>query len=133
MSGSRNGVAAKLALEEKCALYTHCYGHALNLAVSITMKKSKVCCDAMEVSGGSSRVRLGSSEPPFYTQPHPKLLALYPHLAALLPLVVSSVINLLRTMLFSPSLPLGRSTRRLRREARAVRLVGKSTQLLRFH
>ena len=43
-------------------------------------------------------VRLGSSEPPFYTQPHPKLLA--PHLAALLPLVVSSVINLLRTMLF---------------------------------
>ncbi len=50
MSGSRNGVAAKLALEEKCALYTHCYGHALNLAVSTTMKKSKVCCDAMEVA-----------------------------------------------------------------------------------
>ncbi len=33
-----------------CSVYTHCYGHALNLAVSTTMKKSKVCCDAMEVA-----------------------------------------------------------------------------------
>ena len=50
MSGSRNGVTAKLALEEKRALYTHCYRHALNLAVGTTMKKSKICCAAMEVA-----------------------------------------------------------------------------------
>ena len=49
MSDSRNGVAAKLALEEKRALYTHCYGHALKVAVGTIMKKSKICCAAMEL------------------------------------------------------------------------------------
>ena len=33
MSGSRNGVATQIMAEEKRAVYTHCYGHALNLAV----------------------------------------------------------------------------------------------------
>ena len=32
MSGSRNGVAARLHAEEKRGVYTHCYGHAFNLA-----------------------------------------------------------------------------------------------------
>jgi len=50
MSGSRNGVAKKILEEENRALYTHCYGHALNLAVSNTMKKSKVCKDALETA-----------------------------------------------------------------------------------
>ena len=50
MSGSRNGVAKKILEEENRALYTHCYGHALNLAVSDTMKKSKVCRDALETA-----------------------------------------------------------------------------------
>ena len=50
MSGSRNGVAAKLVAEEKRALYTHCYAHALNLAIGSTLKQSKTCCDAMEVA-----------------------------------------------------------------------------------
>ena len=50
MSGSRNGVAARLRAEEMRAVYTHCYGHALNLAVGATLKQSKICCDAMEVA-----------------------------------------------------------------------------------
>ena len=28
----------------------HCYVHALNLAVSYTVKQSKVCCEALEVA-----------------------------------------------------------------------------------
>ena len=32
MSGIRNGVAAQISKEEKRVVYTHCYGHALNLA-----------------------------------------------------------------------------------------------------
>ena len=40
MSGSRGGVAAQLLAEEKQAVYTHCYAHALNLAVGRTIKES---------------------------------------------------------------------------------------------
>jgi len=50
MSCSRNGVAAKMALEEERAVYTHYYGHALILAVGTTMKKSKICCTTMDGS-----------------------------------------------------------------------------------
>ena len=32
MAGIRNGVATQLRAEESRALYSHCYGHALNLA-----------------------------------------------------------------------------------------------------
>ena len=49
MTGCRNGVAAQLRQEESRAVLTHCYGHALNLAVGDTLKKSKVCRDAMDV------------------------------------------------------------------------------------
>ena len=38
MSGSRRVVAEQICGDEKKALYTHCYGHALNLAVSNTIK-----------------------------------------------------------------------------------------------
>ena len=50
MSGSRRGIAAQICGDEKKALYTHCYGHALNLAVSDTIKQSKVCCDALDTA-----------------------------------------------------------------------------------
>ena len=33
MSGIRRGTAAQFLLKEPRALYNHCYGHALNLAV----------------------------------------------------------------------------------------------------
>eukprot|EP00731_Ephydatia_muelleri_P034281 Em0054g4a len=39
MSGIRNGVAIQLCKEEPRAVYTHCYGHALNLAVSDAIKE----------------------------------------------------------------------------------------------
>ena len=50
MSGSRSGVSARILSEEKRAVFMHCYGHALNLAVGGTLKQSKICCDAMEVA-----------------------------------------------------------------------------------
>ena len=48
MSGIKNGVTAQLLTEEKCAIFSHCYGHALNLAVGYTMKQSTVCSEALE-------------------------------------------------------------------------------------
>ena len=50
MSGTRGGVARKIADEESRALYTHCYSHALNLAVSDTVKKSQLCKDALDTA-----------------------------------------------------------------------------------
>jgi len=37
------GVATIITQEESHALYAHCYGHALNLAVADTGKQSNVC------------------------------------------------------------------------------------------
>ena len=50
MSGAKNGVAAQIATTKKRAVYMHSYAHALNLAVSYTVKQSKVCCEALEVA-----------------------------------------------------------------------------------
>ncbi len=50
MSGSKSGVVARLCSEEKCAMYSHCYGHALNLDVCTTIKQSTVCNDAIDVA-----------------------------------------------------------------------------------
>ena len=50
MSGRRSGVATQLASEEPRALYTHCYGHALNLAVGDVMKQHKSMHDALDVA-----------------------------------------------------------------------------------
>jgi len=50
MSRSRNGVATQIAREENRALYVHCFGHVLNLAVADTVKQSKVCRDALETA-----------------------------------------------------------------------------------
>ena len=50
MSGARNGVATKILENERRALYTHCYALSLNLTVSDTMKKSKVCRDALDMA-----------------------------------------------------------------------------------
>ena len=42
MAGIRSGLAAKIFNLESRALYTHCYGHALNLAVQDMLKSIKV-------------------------------------------------------------------------------------------
>jgi len=38
MAGSKSRVATRILSEEPKALYTHCYGHSLNLAVCDTVK-----------------------------------------------------------------------------------------------
>ena len=50
MAGVKSGVAAKIASEEPRAIYTHCYGHALNLACADTIKKCRVMKDAIDTS-----------------------------------------------------------------------------------
>ncbi len=42
MSGIRNGVAKRIRDDEPRAIYTHCYGHSLNLAVGDTIKNSSI-------------------------------------------------------------------------------------------
>ena len=48
MRVARNGVAKQLSDEESRAVYTHFYGHLLNLAESI--KNSKIMKDALDVT-----------------------------------------------------------------------------------
>ena len=50
MSGGRNGVATQISKMEKRAVFTHCYAHALNLAVGDSIKNLNVCCDAMDTA-----------------------------------------------------------------------------------
>ena len=50
MSGIRSGVAKQIADFEPRAIFTHCYGHALNLAVADTVKQSKVMRNALETT-----------------------------------------------------------------------------------
>ena len=50
MSGARKGVVTIITQEESRALYTHCYGHALNLAIADMVKQSKVCRDALDTA-----------------------------------------------------------------------------------
>ena len=49
MSGVRHGVATQFLSEEPRALYNHCYGHALNLAVRDTIKQVKLLRDTLDI------------------------------------------------------------------------------------
>ena len=48
MAGCRTGVATTLLHKEPRALYTHCYGHALNLAVQDSVKANSVLRDTLD-------------------------------------------------------------------------------------
>ncbi|XP_052818330.1 zinc finger MYM-type protein 1-like [Mya arenaria] len=48
MSGTKRGVATNITAEEPRAIYTHCYGYALNLAVGDTIRGSKVMRDSLD-------------------------------------------------------------------------------------
>ncbi|XP_065891716.1 zinc finger MYM-type protein 1-like [Dysidea avara] len=48
MAGSHNGVANKVQDMEPKAVFTHCYGHALNLAVGDTIKKCVMLRDCLD-------------------------------------------------------------------------------------
>lgn len=50
MMGTRSGVAKQLSDEENCAVFLHCYGHALNLAVGDSVRNSKLLKDALEIT-----------------------------------------------------------------------------------
>ena len=50
MVGSRSGVSTQLFSEKPHALYTHCYGHALNLAMGDVMKKSRLMGDTLNTT-----------------------------------------------------------------------------------
>lgn len=50
MSGCRSGVATRLCQEEPRAVYTHCYGHALNLACGDTIKHCKLIQDSLDTT-----------------------------------------------------------------------------------
>ena len=50
MTGSTSGVAKQIQEKESRAVLTHCYGHALNLAISDTIKQSKLCRDSMDTA-----------------------------------------------------------------------------------
>ena len=49
MAGKCKGVAKRILEEEPTALYTHCYGHSLNLACSDAIKGCTVVQNALEV------------------------------------------------------------------------------------
>ncbi|XP_065886227.1 zinc finger MYM-type protein 1-like [Dysidea avara] len=50
MSGLRSGVATRIQQLESRAIYTHCYGHSLNLAAGDTIKKSTVMKKALDIT-----------------------------------------------------------------------------------
>ena len=50
MSSSKRGVAKRISDLEPRAVYTHCYGHALNLAAGDTLKQSKLMKEALETT-----------------------------------------------------------------------------------
>ena len=56
MSGIRSGVATQISSEESWALYTHCYGHSLDLAACDTIKRSKVVKDALDITHEVSKL-----------------------------------------------------------------------------
>ncbi|KAL5509716.1 hypothetical protein EMCRGX_G005134 [Ephydatia muelleri] len=51
MARSRTGTATQLRHVEERAICTHCYGHALNLAVADVVKQSKVIRDVLDTVG----------------------------------------------------------------------------------
>ena len=56
MSGCKNGVAKQFSDKETKAIYTHCNGHTLNLAVGDTVKKSKIMRDALDTTYEMSKL-----------------------------------------------------------------------------
>ena len=50
MCGARNGIATRFSREEPRAIFIHCYGHALNLAVGDCVKKNTILRDTLDVT-----------------------------------------------------------------------------------
>ena len=54
--GHQTGVATQIAQEEPKALFVHCYGHSFNLAMSDTIKGTKLLRDSMDVTRKFSKL-----------------------------------------------------------------------------
>ena len=50
MSGIKSGVARQISDIEQRPLFTHCYSHTVNLAVSDVLKQSKLMSDALDLT-----------------------------------------------------------------------------------
>ena len=50
MSGAKSGVVARMHAAEPRAVFTHCYGHALNLACADTIRQCKLMRDALDTT-----------------------------------------------------------------------------------
>ena len=50
MRGHKSGVSTIISQIEPRALYTHCYGHSLNIAASDSLNKSKVMKEALQTT-----------------------------------------------------------------------------------
>ena len=50
MRGARSGVAKQILDLERRAVYTHCYGHSINLAVNDAMKLCKTIKSSLEIT-----------------------------------------------------------------------------------
>ena len=60
--GCRSGVATQIMRDEPRAIYTHCYGHALNLACQDTIRSIKVVRDALDTTFEISKLLKYSSK-----------------------------------------------------------------------
>ena len=49
MTGIRNGVSTNITKEESRAVFTHCYGHSLNLAINDIVKNCRLMKSTMDV------------------------------------------------------------------------------------
>lgn len=50
MSGKKSGVAVRMQAVEPRAVYTHCYGHAPNLACGDAIKNCKLMKDSLDTT-----------------------------------------------------------------------------------
>ena len=56
MTGVKNGVATVIASKESRAIFSHCYGHALNLGVGDTIKQCQLMKSSLEVVAEISKL-----------------------------------------------------------------------------
>ena len=56
MAGHKKSVATQILSVEPRALYTHCDGHSLNLAMYDTIKNCKLTRDAMDITNEVSKL-----------------------------------------------------------------------------
>ena len=50
MKGVRSGLVSRIQEVESRAVYTHCYGHFINIAVNDALKSSKLLKDALDMT-----------------------------------------------------------------------------------